>query len=113
RNKLATYEVTQVQAEYVAPRNATEKQLCEIWQSVLGIEQVGIYDNFFDLGGHSLLAVKALTMGKQKYDINLEIKDMFECENIADLSQLIDEININKNNNLLKETVSDGVEVEW
>ena len=40
--------------EYVAPRtHATERQLAEIWQEVLGLSQIGIHDNFFDLGGHS------------------------------------------------------------
>ncbi len=39
---------------YVAPRNALETQLCAIWQEVLGLEQVGIEDNFFRIGGNSL-----------------------------------------------------------
>ena len=42
--------------DYLAPRNATEKTIADVWQEMLGIEQVGIHDDFFELGGHSLLA---------------------------------------------------------
>lgn len=45
---------TSLTTEYVAPRNETEQSLAFIWQTTLGIEAVGIEDNFFDLGGHSL-----------------------------------------------------------
>jgi amino acid adenylation domain-containing protein len=43
---------------YVAPRSDLESAIVKVWQEVLGIEKVGVYDNFFDLGGHSLLMVQ-------------------------------------------------------
>jgi len=46
--------------EYVAPRDAVESQLVEIWQSILSIRTVGIKENFFELGGHSLLVARLL-----------------------------------------------------
>ena len=44
--------------EYVAPRNAIEEQLATLWQEVLGTDNIGIHDNFFERGGHSLLAAR-------------------------------------------------------
>eukprot|EP00957_Ditylum_brightwellii_P083914 6377323-Ditylum_brightwellii.AAC.1 len=45
-------------SEYVAPQTTRERELCALWQSLLGVERVGINDNFFELGGHSLLAMR-------------------------------------------------------
>jgi amino acid adenylation domain-containing protein len=44
--------------DYAAPRNNTERILCRAWSEILGVERVGIDDNFFAIGGHSLLAAK-------------------------------------------------------
>ena len=64
-------------AEYEAPRNELEERLVEIWQEVLGIENIGINDNFFELGGHSLKAT--ILVGRIHKDLNLEvqIKEVF------------------------------------
>uniref|UniRef100_UPI002626B754 AMP-binding enzyme n=1 Tax=uncultured Shewanella sp. TaxID=173975 RepID=UPI002626B754 len=53
RAALPTPEFTAT-AGYVAPRNEKERQLCAIWQTVLGLEQVGIEDHFFQIGGDSI-----------------------------------------------------------
>src|SRR5690606_28846371 len=45
--------------EYTAPTTETEAALCRIWQEVLGVEKVGITDNFFRIGGNSILAIQA------------------------------------------------------
>ncbi|MDY6934989.1 MAG: amino acid adenylation domain-containing protein, partial [Spirochaetota bacterium] len=70
---------------YAAPRDDLERVLALAWQEVLGIDKVGIYDNFFDLGGHSLLILKAIAKLKLSYPIT--IQDFFDYQTIADLAQ--------------------------
>jgi acyl carrier protein len=57
--------------DYVAPRTEMEKTLAAIWQDVLGIERVGVHDNFFDAGGHSLLAVRVVTRLDKQIGVRL------------------------------------------
>jgi len=49
------------QDDFVAPRSAAERLVAEVWRELLGIERIGVRDNFFDIGGHSLLAMRAAT----------------------------------------------------
>ncbi|KIO77620.1 hypothetical protein TH53_08200 [Pedobacter lusitanus] len=71
---------------YVAPRNETEETLVQIWQKLLKIEQVGIYDDFFTLGGHSLLAIRLIGTIRDKMGLELTVKSMFDNTTVASLS---------------------------
>jgi amino acid adenylation domain-containing protein len=56
--------------QFVAARTETEKNLCSIWQQLLGIETVGIYDNFFELGGDSILTIQVVSRaGRLGYEL--------------------------------------------
>ena len=68
---------------YVAPRNANEEILAEIWQDILGVNRVGIHDNFFELGGHSLLATRLLSRLQRIYHLNFSLAPLFEFPTIA------------------------------
>ncbi|MBO4122680.1 amino acid adenylation domain-containing protein [Cupriavidus gilardii] len=76
---------------YVAPRNEIEALLAQVWQDVLGVEQVGIHDNFFDLGGHSLLCLHVLTRLRAATSAGLaiELRHLMEHQTIASLCQVI------------------------
>ena len=54
------YSVVNRSGEYVAPRTDVEKQVAEIWQELMGIQEISIFDNFFSLGGRSLVAVQIM-----------------------------------------------------
>ncbi|MBE0370466.1 non-ribosomal peptide synthetase [Pseudoalteromonas aurantia] len=73
---------------YVAPRNELEQQLCDIWQEVLGIEQVGIEDNFFQIGGDSIVSIQLVSQLREQ-DIQLQVKDVFNAPTPARLAYLL------------------------
>ncbi|MEC0600840.1 amino acid adenylation domain-containing protein, partial [Bacillus spizizenii] len=76
-----------VQSDVVreAPRSYVEEILVKVWSEVLGIEEIGISDNFYELGGDSIKSI--LIVSKlQKYNLTLEVKDLFENPQIKSLS---------------------------
>jgi tyrocidine synthetase-3 len=69
--------------EYVAPGTDKEREIAEIWKQVLGLEKVGIYDNFFDTGGNSLKIIKLTIELKKHLGIELPTAKMFQYTTIA------------------------------
>ncbi|GAB4262774.1 MAG: type I polyketide synthase [Candidatus Promineifilaceae bacterium] len=79
----------ELQSDYEAPRNSIEETLAKIWQELLGIDRVGIHDDFFDLGGHSLIAVRLFARVKKAYNIDLSLATLFEAPTIADFAAFL------------------------
>ena len=76
--------------KFVAPSTPTEEILAAIWAEVLGLQLVGINDNFFDLGGHSLLATQIISRIREAFSIELPLRHLFEAPTIASLGQAIE-----------------------
>ena len=76
-------------ASFLAPRNAVEEVLADIWAEVLGIEQVGVQDNFFLLGGHSLLATQIISRVYTSFQVKLPIRTLFIAPTVADMAEAI------------------------
>ncbi|MFP4409953.1 amino acid adenylation domain-containing protein [Coleofasciculus sp.] len=77
---------------FVAPRTPVEELLAGIWAEVLGLGQVGIYDDFFELGGHSLLATQVISRVGELFSLELPIRCLFDFSTVADLSKQIETI---------------------
>jgi acyl transferase domain-containing protein len=78
-----------VRTAYVAPTNELEETVAGIWQRVLGIEQVGIHDDFIELGGHSLLAIQLIKQLEEAFPINLPAETIFKAPTVSTLSEAI------------------------
>jgi len=74
----------------VAPRNLLEEVLAGVWMEVLGIDQAGVYDNFFDLGGYSLAATQVLARVRDLFQVELSVADFFEAPTLAALGERVD-----------------------
>ncbi|MFC9654113.1 amino acid adenylation domain-containing protein, partial [Streptomyces sp. NPDC056937] len=73
-------------AGYVAPRSATEETLCGIWARVLGLERVGVDDNFFDLGGDSILSIQVVSQARAA-GLRISPKDVFDRQSVRALAE--------------------------
>ncbi len=78
-------------ATFVAPSNALEESLANIWANVLKVDRVGMDDNFFKLGGHSLLATQVLARVQVAFDLELPLRTLFESPTIAELAIRVEE----------------------
>ncbi|MCA2709690.1 MAG: non-ribosomal peptide synthase/polyketide synthase [Microcystis sp. M015S2] len=78
--------------QYVAPRNGIEEMLVQIWTEILKVEQVGIYDNFFEIGGHSLLATQLVSRIRSLFKIELPLRSLFAAATVAELAHLIGQL---------------------
>ncbi|UYK86711.1 amino acid adenylation domain-containing protein [Xanthomonas sacchari] len=75
---------------YAAPSSASEQSLAHIWSALLGIEQVGREDHFFELGGTSLLLVRLGFQIKETFGIELRIAQIYEAATLKDMAALLD-----------------------
>jgi len=74
---------------YAAPESPVEETLASVWREVLGVDRVGIDDDFFDLGGHSLLALKLLARVHDSLGVSFALRQLFDGPTIRELAQAL------------------------
>jgi acyl carrier protein len=75
---------------FIAPRTPNEEILARVWAEALGMERVGIHDNFFDLGGHSLQAVQLVTRASKALRRDIPVKSLFLYPTVAALAEAVE-----------------------
>jgi acyl carrier protein len=93
REALPTPEYSRklLEEEYLAPRNEVEQSLAKIFAEVLGIQKVGVNDNFFLLGGHSLSATQVITRLRETLQAEVPLRRIFEQPTVAGLAMAVEE----------------------
>jgi amino acid adenylation domain-containing protein len=79
----------QAGGEFIAPRTPTEVSIAEIWRRVLGVNRVGVGDNFFHLGGHSLLAARVVTQVREQFATDISVRALFEHSTLAEFAEQV------------------------
>src|ERR1700682_5626172 len=73
----------------VAPRDALELQLTQLWKEVLGIGTIGVTDNFFELGGHSLAAVRLFALIEKRLGKKVPLATVFQGATVEHLANIL------------------------
>jgi acyl carrier protein len=80
---------TQLDVAYIPPQTQLEHKIASVWQDILGVAEVGIYDNFFDLGGHSLLLIEVQNKLQQQLSFPVTAVMLFQYPTIHTLAHHI------------------------
>lgn len=102
-----------LQNVYEAPRNELEEIIANIWQELLGIDKIGIYDNFFEVGGHSLLATQLMSRLRDVFQVNLSLSNLFTATCVQKIAELIEEKLIEKIEELSDEEVENFTALKY
>jgi len=84
------YALAADHADFVPPRTPLEGSLAEMWGLLLGLERVGINQNFFESGGHSLLATQLISHVREAFEVELPLRDFFESPTVAGLAAAVE-----------------------
>ncbi|WP_244894138.1 non-ribosomal peptide synthetase [Planobispora rosea] len=75
---------------YVAPRTAAEELVAEVFAELLGVERIGVHDDFFEAGGNSLLGIRAMARIRRQVEVDLPVRGLFSYATVADLAAEIE-----------------------
>ncbi|MBE9170905.1 SDR family NAD(P)-dependent oxidoreductase [Pleurocapsales cyanobacterium LEGE 06147] len=88
----STHQRPNLRTPYIAPSSDIERKITGIYQELLGVELVGINDNFFDLGGNSLIGIQLISRLRQELQVEISINYLFQSPSVAELALVVEEI---------------------
>ncbi len=89
-NTGSLHERPNIPTPYKEPKTELEKEILTVWQKLLGIEKIGIYDNFFDLGGNSLSGTQLVSELREKFQVELPLQSLFDDPTISGVAEIIE-----------------------
>lgn len=95
---------------YAAPNTEFEQTVADIWQEVLGIQHIGIHDDFSELGGDSLIAIRVISRLRETFHLELTVRTLFEKPTIAQIAGYIEKMRLTVQK--LQELPSEGERME-
>ncbi|MNM18766.1 Linear gramicidin synthase subunit B [compost metagenome] len=78
--------------EHIEPSTTLQQQIAAIWREVLGLQQVGLQDDFFALGGHSLLATQIISRTRQACNVELPLRVLFDASELGAFASAVERI---------------------
>ncbi len=94
-------------AEYTAPGTPAEEAVAAIWCEVLGIERVGVHDDFYELGGHSLLLPQVMHRLRRDFQVEVPLRSLAEETTVAGLALTVEELLLEQIERELEESVAE------
>lgn len=94
----------------IAPQTSAEHVLARIWGELLGLEEVGVTDNFFEYGGHSLLAIQLVSRVRAAFQLELPLQNFFDAPTVRDLAALIEALLLEELAGLSEEQAEEQVQ---
>jgi acyl carrier protein len=85
----STHPRPRIKTEYAAPSNETEETITKIWSDVLGIDGIGVNDNFVELGGQSLLAIQVISRIVETFQVELPLETIYKEPTVAGIAEAI------------------------
>lgn len=94
------------------PESDTERALAALWAELLALERVGIDDDFFDLGGHSLLAIRTVARMRDRFEVNLSLRNLLESPTVRGLAAVVDGLQLLKRSQATADAPGEREEIE-
>ncbi|WP_417715339.1 non-ribosomal peptide synthase/polyketide synthase, partial [Rhodococcus daqingensis] len=90
RKALPAPDFSSLAREYRAPSTPTEEKLTELFSALLGLEKIGVDDDFFELGGNSLIATRAIARFNGDFGVRIDVREFFDAPTVAELALVIE-----------------------
>ncbi len=87
----AVHDRPDLPTAFVEPETELQKQIAAVWQKLLGIKTIGIYDDFFDLGGNSLMGTQLIAQLRDRFQAELPLRSLFDDPTISGVAKIIEE----------------------